>query len=170
MKAESLLAPVLLASLVLFGGCASSDSGIVRNPVGPSVTNPAGLAGTLVVYSAFDNRAVSTGDVDRRRLSDYRIYSADGRLLQKVHNDSGIMWSGPKEVRLSPGNYRVAARANGFGLVTVPVLIAANRTTAVHLEGGGSWPGRPATAAEAVRLPDGQVVGWRAETANGPGQ
>jgi hypothetical protein len=33
----------------------------------------------------------------------------------------------------------------------------------MHLEGGGSWPNREEMIqANAVRLPDGRVVGWRA--------
>jgi hypothetical protein len=168
MKAEPLLVLALLASVIPWAGCTSPRSAITLDPVGPSGANPTGSTGTLVVYSAFDNRAVSTGDTDRRRFSDYQIFSADGRLLKKVHNDSGIMWSGPTEVRMAPGNYRVVARSDGFGLVTVPVLVAPSRSTAVHLEGGGSWPGRPDSVADAVRLPDGRVVGWRAVTPDSP--
>jgi len=52
---------------------------------------------------------------------------------------------------------------NGYGTVTVPVTIKPNRLTTVHLEGGTWWPSRsPIFESEPVRLPDGQIVGWRA--------
>ena len=48
------------------------------------------------------------------------------------------------------------------GYVTIPVIIAARENTLLHLEGGGSWPDESAfNQTNAVRLPDGQVVGWR---------
>ena len=40
----------------------------------------------------------------------------------------------PKEVRLALGNYKIKARYNGHGLVTIPVKIVADRETTVHLE------------------------------------
>jgi hypothetical protein len=54
----------------------------------------------------------------------------------KRRNDNGTSWEGPAEVQLPPGKYRVVARANGYGTVTVPVTVAAKQTTTVHLEGG----------------------------------
>ena len=61
---------------------------------------------------------------------------------------------------LPAGQYRITARANGYGYVTVPVVIAANRNTIVHLETDS-----PNSAAfnqtNAVRLPGGEIVGWK---------
>jgi hypothetical protein len=39
-------------------------------------------------------------------------------------------------VKLPAGQYLVTARASGYGYVTVPVVIAADRNTIVHLETG----------------------------------
>ena len=66
-------------------------------------------------------------------------------------------------MRLPAGKYRVAASSNGYGTVIVPVVIANNRMTVLHLEGGYSWPNETAfNEANSVRLPDGEIVGRRA--------
>jgi hypothetical protein len=47
--------------------------------------------------------------------------------------------------------------------VTVPIIIVAQQNTILHLEGGGSWPDESAfNQTNAVRLPDGIIVGWKA--------
>jgi len=64
---------------------------------------------------------------------------------------------------LQPGKYEVVARANGYGEVTVPVVVEAQRTTVLHLEGGAPWHPRPAFDPDnSVSLPDGRVIGWKA--------
>jgi hypothetical protein len=81
-----------------------------------------------------------------------------------VHNDIGTDVREATRVQLPPGKYRVAASSNGYGTVIVPVVIAANRTTAVHLDGSSSWASNAAlNGANSVRLPDGEIVGLRAE-------
>jgi hypothetical protein len=56
--------------------------------------------------------------------------------LETVHNRSDSPLDGPREVGLPPGNYRVKARANGYGTVSVPVKIEPHRTTRIHLDDG----------------------------------
>jgi hypothetical protein len=57
----------------------------------------------------------------------------------------------------------VAARANGYGLVTVPVIVRADQVTTVHLEGSPSWQNRiQLSQSSPVRLPGGAIAGWRA--------
>ena len=74
---------------------------------------------------------------------------------------------GPKRVQLPVGTYRVVARANGYGVVTVPVIIRADQVTTVHLEGGPSWQNRSQLGqSNPVRLPDGEIAGWRASPDN----
>jgi hypothetical protein len=42
-------------------------------------------------------------------------------------------------------------------------MIVAQQNTILHLEGGGSWPDESAfNQTNAVRLPDGLIVGWKA--------
>jgi len=90
--------------------------------------------------------------------------NAQGRLLRTVPNRVGAWGEDPTRVGLMPGRYRIEALANSYGLVSVPVVIVANEVTTVHLEGSPEWPASPAfNAINSVRLPDGVVVGWKAE-------
>ena len=153
-----------MASLLLMIGCQTHKPGLVLDPVGP----PPGLSptsdaiGSLLVFSAFDVNAGFYA-VKKRVHTDYEILSRDGSPVRKVHNDTGTILEGPVQVELPSGYYRIVARANGYGEVTVPVAIKGAKTTVVHLEGGGSWRNRAEMIrANAVRLPDGRVVGWRA--------
>jgi len=155
----------LLATVALLSGCASQRLALVLDPVGPAPV-PAGVAGssgTLMVFSAFRQGANFNGPPYRRQYTDYKILSPTGKLLQWVRNDSGTMMEAPKKVELPVGTYRVVARANGYGEVTVPVVIRPNQVTTVHLEGSPSWPNRSQLAASnPVCLPDGEIAGWRA--------
>ena len=155
----------ILAVTALLSGCASHRPPLVLDPVGPPPVSlaAAGSSGTLKVFSAFDQCADFNGPPYRREYSDYEIYSADGKWLQTVRNNRGTLVEAPKRVELPVGSYRVVARANGYGEVIVPVAIRANQLTTVHLEGSPSWPNRNDLAAsKPVRLPDGEIAGWRA--------
>ncbi len=156
------------AFLLLFSSsCATSPRGLVLEPVGPppGALTETGPTGSLLVYSAFDSGADFNTTPYRQRYTDYRVYTSDGSdLLKKVRNDTGKLTEGPVRVELSPGTYRVVARANGYGTVTVPVLVKPSQTTLVHLE-GSHWWSRSSTIFESnpVRLPGGQIVGWPAQ-------
>ena len=156
---------VLLAALPL-AGCASNGHGLVLDPVGPPVFQPsAGSNGTLVVFSAYDQTAHFNRLPYRRVHSDYSLFAADGTRLRTIHNDNGTSVEGPNEVLLPAGQYRVVALANGYGTVTVPVVVEVNQTTTVHLEGGNPMGSKaPSANAKPVRLPDGEIVGWRPDT------
>ncbi len=159
-------ASLCAAVSVVLGGCASQRSGLVLEPVGPApepASNSQG-AGTQVVFSAFARGPDLNRGPYHRQYSDYRLFSADGKdLLAWVQNDSGTQLEGPKRVELTPGRYEVLARANGYGLVKVPVVIQPARTTVVHLEGSVWWPRTAHIAdSEPVRLPHSEIVGWRA--------
>ena len=134
------IARALLVGAGLLSGCASDNRGLVFEPVGPSAFQPATAnpGGSLVVFSAFDPTAHFNGLPYHHYHTDYKILSEEGKLLQKVHNDSGTVVEGPVAVSLPPGRYRVVARSNGYGTVTMPVIIEAHQTTTVHLEAGGS--------------------------------
>jgi hypothetical protein len=162
MKKISKLCMLAVGTLLL--GCTTGKSGLVLDPVGPPTT-PAALVpvrtGTLTVYSAFKvNADFDSIDPDRAEYSNYRIYSPDGKLLERVQNDNGSNFGSPAAVTLAPGKYRVVAHANGYGTVTVPVVIDANHVTTVHLNGGSSDETAD-NQNDTVRLPDGNVVGWR---------
>jgi len=147
-------------------GCATSRSGLVLDCVGPQpiiTTASPSRAGTLIVYSAFQaNADFDTRDAFRPEYSNYSIFNTDGKLLQKVVNNSGTIFQDPLPVTLPAGQYRVSARANGYGYVTVPVVIAANRNTVVRLETDS--PGAAAfNETNAVRLPGGEIVGYKSD-------
>ena len=144
MKTVSILYIAVIGGLL--SGCTSDRSRLVLDPVGPrSLQTPAinSQNGTLVVYSAYDAGAnFNARDPYRPIHSDYKIFSLDGSLLRAVHNDSGTILQDAVPVELPTGKYRVVANANGYGHVTIPVVIEACQTTVLHLEGGGSSPMR----------------------------
>jgi hypothetical protein len=159
------VAMILLIAAALVAGCVSPQHGLVLDPIGPP--NPqsagAGSTGTLVVFSAPDPHADFNDLPYLRRYTDYKITHEDGKLVQTVQNDSRALMEGPRRVQLPVGAYRVMARANGYGIVTVPVIIRSNQVTTVHLEGGPSWQNRsPLKDSNPVRLPNGEIAGWRA--------
>ncbi len=162
---KSALPQALLIAAALLPGCATPPRGLVLDPVGPAPAPAVGdeSTGSLIVFSAYEESAHFNASPYHHWLTDYKIYSIDRELLRTVHNDSNTVVEGPTRVKLTPGRYRVVARANGYGLVTVPVVIAAGEVTRVHLEGGGAWPDRALMLkSNPVCLPDGRIVGWRA--------
>jgi hypothetical protein len=166
MKAFPVHSGLLVA--VLICGCASFHRALVLGPVGPSPqpSSGSGQEGFLQVFSAFDPTPGFSGSPYHYYYTDYRVLSNDGsQLIKQVHNNSGKLLEGPKRVELPAGAYRVLARANGYGVVTVAVVIRPGQVTAVHLEGGTWWPASsPIFQSNPVRLPHGQIVGWRAPT------
>jgi len=143
-------------------GCAPVRPTEVGGVVGPAPAMAAAAAsnpsGTLMVYSAFETNSLGASPFnDVRMHTAYEIYSDKGALLYKIENHAGGLGEAPSPVKLSPGIYRVVARSNGHGPVSVSVRIENNLVTAVHLDSDGP---AIATSAEPVRLPTGEVVGW----------
>jgi hypothetical protein len=167
MNAKLLFA---IGAVIVSAGCATNPKSVVLDPVGPApaaTANPSEVNGTLTVYSAFQTSAdFNQRDPYRREYSDYKILRPDGSLLQQVHNSSGSILQRPQALTLPAGVYRVVAQANSYGEVVVPVVIVGGQSTTVHLEGGFRWPNQGEfNQANAVQLPDGEVVGWRSTTA-----
>ena len=163
----------MLLGAALLAGCISQQRGLVLEPIGsPNVQLArAGSNGTFVVFSAFDPYEDFNDLPYLRHYTDYKITREDGKLVQTVHNDSGTPSDRPRKVQLLVGTYDVVARANGYGVVTVPVIIRADQVTTVHLEGGSSWWSRSQLKqSNPVRLPDGRIIGWRAspDTSSNP--
>jgi len=154
------------AAGMLLSGCADGKGGTTPAAAGSAPGRLATvnlMSGTLVVFSAYKvNPDFNPRDPYRPEFSDYEIYTAGGKLLRRVHNNSGTILQNPATVELSTGEYRVVARANGYGHVTVPVFIEPGQNTVLHLEGTGSWPA-PAVInpTNVVRLPNGKVIGWQ---------
>jgi hypothetical protein len=155
----------LVLAVALAAGCVSQNHGLVLDPIGPPNPQSAGAGpnGTLVVFSAVDPHADFNDLPYLRHYTDYKITNQDGKPVQTVHNESAPLSEGPRRVQLPVGAYSIVARANGYGVVTVPVIIRPSQVTTVHLEGGSSWQGRSQLGqSNPVRLPDGEIAGWRA--------
>lgn len=157
---------ILTAAGALLSGCATGN-GPALDTAGPSLPQPPAANSTdgiLTVYSAYEvNADFNSREPDLPEYSDYKILTAGEKPLQRVHNNSGTILQDPASVELPPGKYQVIARANGYGTVTVPVMIETQQSTVLHLEGGGFWPDESAfNQTNAVRLLDGQIIGWKA--------
>jgi len=166
---KRLIPAVLLIAAALVAGCVSQPHGLVLDPIGPPSPRSAGAGsnGTLMVFSAFDPHADFNDLPYLRHYTSYKIISQNGKLTQTIHNDNGTRLAGPQKVELPVGAYCVIARANGYGVVTVPVIIQADQVTTVHLEGSPAWQnGSQLSQSNPVRLPDGEIAGWRAPSAD----
>jgi len=162
---KTTLGALLSLALALGTGCVAPRRALVLDPVGPPPTAPVAeqTTGSLRVFSALGRNADFNGLPYRRRYSDYELLTEAGQPLRRIRNESGKSLGDPPGIELAPGHYRIRARANGFGLVTVPVLVRAGQTTTVHLEGSVWWPEASAIFhANPVRLPNQEIVGWRA--------
>jgi len=145
---------------------AAQAGDLVVAPVGPA---PAAAAadpayGQLTVNSAYNVNAPPPTVPDYIRIhTDYDIFTADGRLLRTVHNSGGTWGQDAIPVALAAGSYRVVARAKGYGVITIPIVIRPREMTFLHLEGSTNWNDDKALAASnPVRLPNGRIIGWRA--------
>jgi hypothetical protein len=169
--------------LVLLVGCATAPKTAFIPPVGPAPRAAStGLKnGLLQVYSARQPSDISlpkeifcwNDDFGRNDFlyepahTDYSIYSSDGKLIEHVRNARNYEDSHPAVLTLPSGLYTVKAQAEeeGGGTINlaVPVEVEAGKRTGVHVS--GEWkPSGHYTDSEVVRLPTGQIAGWR-----GPG-
>lgn len=148
------------ALLAILGGCATSPPLTLDQPVGPAKARPAVAhdEGHLVVYSL---SYVGSMDADFERYvhSPYTIYTADGKEIRSVANQTGLFNGDPENVTLPAGEYRVKAESSR-GWVSLPVVVESAQTTVVDLNREW-WPDH-ALADQAVTLPDGSVIGAEA--------
>jgi len=162
---KSLLICAASALLLVMTGCISEREHLVLDPVGPARASAPEKSseGFLMVYSAYEAGAhFYSRKYDGREFSDYSIFDTNGQLIRNVHNSTDSIIEEPATVSLPPGQYKVIARSNGYGDVTVPVVIERDQQTVIHLEGGGTGAEfAGANPNETVRLPDGRIVGYR---------
>jgi hypothetical protein len=81
------------------------------------------------------NADFNSRDPNRREYSDCRILDRIRKLLKWVHNVTDDFQEGPVFVKLVAGKYFVVARSNGYGIVTIPAIIASGQNTILHLDG-----------------------------------
>ena len=166
MKSVCILLSAGLVSLV--AGCSSTP--VVLAPVGP---NPAGSEktawnGELQVFSSVaeqteDQNQASNDFPVWYQHTDYSIYTPAGKLVKHVDNTIGQYERAPRRVALPAGQYLVKAQAKDYRQVELTVTIERGRTTRAHLD--GNWKLPAATPKnELVAMPNGQPVGWRAQS------
>lgn len=179
---KSMFATALLLAVVPLAGCASGRNVLaLRETVGPGPAPTgrpqAGKEGSLQVFSARQSAYIDLNEAVFRENNDfgkndflytpahtdYSIYTQGGRFVEHVRNSRDQNDSEPTLVRLPAGLYEVKAEAEVGGSsasVLLPVKISAGLDTMAHLQ--GDWkPGVRAPESELVRLPDGQIIGWR---------
>ena len=153
-----------LTVLLLFSGCATHNSRLVLDPVGPGVEDNGIVAiGYLQVFTATET--ISDRGFFFYPYSGYNIYRPDGAPYQFVPNHRSNFDPVPTVVSLASGEYKIVARGEGTGLITVPVIIVAGEQTDVYLRRPGMPKAKQAQSDKVVRLPDGRVAGWRAQRA-----
>jgi hypothetical protein len=156
----------LLACSLALVGCATNSKPLAVAPVGPPPlssydTTPKGW---LQVFTGTE--AHNDGDVFYYPHTGYRLLTANEQLFKTVRNSIGIHDETPAFVKLPAGTYIVVAEGDYYGFVRVPVVIEPGKTTVVHLDGDWKGPAGKAAEADLVKLPNGEIVGWRAAAAN----
>lgn len=126
------------------------------------VTQPPAAAhtpvGKLIVYSATYAPTLEQGEYPAH--TDYTIATPDGRVIQHVKNATGSYGSRPAIVSLPSGQYHLRGQYDRGGFVVIAVVIEPGKTTVLDLD-GEPLPEGSRSVGE-VRLPGGNLVGWRA--------
>lgn len=147
------------ATVLMLAGCSSTP--VVLEPVGPAPAKHAVYVptGRLRVLTATETHEIGDNTYYYPH-SGYRIYDPNGKLWKFIPNHIGLMDQSAALVKIPAGRYRIGAESESYGVVTVPVLIEAGKTTVVHLE--SRWPiPSSASSNQLVFLPNGDPVGWR---------
>jgi hypothetical protein len=163
------LAAALTTLALVVVGCASAPptTEVTLDPIGPHLAGPSrGSQGFLRVHTATTDE--QSGKIPYQVHTPYWVYSEGGEKVRSVANHVGITDQSPMTVRLPSGRYRVLARADGLGLVTVPILVSGGMLTEVFLQHRGMDVPTGTSEAELVRLPGGRVAGHRAKDTSRP--
>jgi hypothetical protein len=155
-----------LVILALLAGCTTGPQVVVNQAVGPDLAPPrmklpSKGEGQLIVYT--ETGVTDPPDTYYPTHSAYVIYTSDGNLLRRVDNRAGSFSQDAVKVSLPAGTYKVKGRATNSGQVTVPVIIKEDKITVVDLQGTNLPQHKPTGAGQWIRLPNGQVIGMRAE-------
>lgn len=154
---------------LLLGLSCQTQPHLVLDPVGPPSGGAADFAGvgSLRVYSGTQTRQVGNF-INFYPHTPYSIYSTNGARLRWIENSVANIDEAPALVRLPAGLYTIRAQDDAYGRVTVPIVIKAGETTIVHLEARRLPSYDEPPASNAVRLPNGRIVGTRAAEPSGP--
>ena len=156
---------LIVGTLSLMISCAGSGGPLVLGPVGPETsrhTETTPPTGYLKVYSTTEDH--NDGDVHYFPHTSYSVYSEDGKIVRKVANAISVHDEDPTLAQLPAGAYTVLAESEYYGMVKVKVVIEHGKLTMVNLEYNKVSPSGPSKGNnDLVRLPNGSIVGWRAE-------
>ena len=154
--------PPARSSIVLvlaLTGCATHAAVQLSSRVGPQPMRSRSY-GDLIVFSA--TRVSVTEQSEYPIHTDYVLFDEHGARLQRIANSAGAFGADPVTLALPAGSYRVKALEQSGGYVVVPLSIEPGQTTVVDLD-GSALPQQGIGSSDWVRLPDGHVVGWRAQ-------
>ena len=164
MKDRSIALLIVVGLLPLMTSCASSGGPLALGPVGPETSKyiETPSTGYLKVYSATEDH--NNGDTHYFPHTSYSVYSEDGKIVKKVANAISIHDEDPALAEVPAGTYTVLAESEYYGMVKVKVVIEPGKLTTVNLEYNKPSP-RDASKSnnDLVRLPNGSIVGWRAD-------
>jgi hypothetical protein len=151
------------AVLPLLGGCAIATTPLASIGPGPAQKAWSRHEGDLQVFTA-----TQTVDADFHAYFDlhvgYDIDDTSGKTIRYVANHDSNIDESVDTVSLPPGTYTVVARSTWCGLMKIPVVIEAGKTTSVHLDGNNWWPPSHPAANQLVFLPNGEAAGWKSVT------
>ncbi len=159
-----LAAWLVVGILPMVASCAASRDSVVIGPVGPqpSIADDLAPKGYLKVYTATEDH--DDGHVHYFPHTSYTIYSEDGKtVVKKVANAISIHDEDPSLVQVPAAKYVVLAKAENCGMVRIAFIITPGQLTKIDLQYDWKHRTPSGTAADWVRLPNGQVVGWRAQ-------
>ncbi len=120
--------------------------------------------GFLRVHTPTD--AYNDSDVYYYPHGGFTLLSADGTPLKHVRNADHHWDETPALTLLPVGSYKIRSPTQRSGIVTVPVVVELGRTTDVYLD--GSFEEHPSPEGEYVRLPNGEIIGWRVHGSPAP--
>ena len=143
----------LIRTVIYLLGLLSTTACVMRPPAAAHTP-----VGNLIVYSATYTPTLEQGEYPAH--TDYTIATPDGKVIQRVNNATGSYGSRPATVSLLPGKYHVRAQYDRGGFAVITVVIEVGKTTMLDLDGEPLPEGSRGVGE--VRLPDGNVVGWRA--------
>jgi hypothetical protein len=145
---------------IAFAGCVASQPMVVPETVGPPIVRRSvePIGGRLLVYTATESEH---GNSDSEVHSPYEIHAESGELLQRVSNRGPGQT--PTPVQLPVGRYRISARALNSGRLEIAIVVEQAKTTTLFLDGSGADLVHRAALSDLVRLPNGLIVGFRAQ-------
>ncbi len=157
-----------LVPLVAFVLCSCATSGpyLIPEAVGPPLgVRSYGKEGMLQVFSS--TTQVNDGGIFYLPHTSYRIYSTNGSFIKFVRNHTASTDQRPEMVKLPAGDCSVTATCDGMGVVKVPVTISGSQVTAVYLDNSPMKEAQGADEKQLVHLPNGKIVGWKAQAPEG---